>query len=92
VPPPRARAAALLTTRSAAASPQFPVLDTDPHFRRVVSYMRPSDHLVWAGAAGAFPGAIYAMGEWPRSRGVMSAAAAHAPARRARLADRQRLQ
>jgi hypothetical protein len=87
--PRRARVAALLTPHITAASPQFPVLDTDPHFRRVVSYMRPSDHLVWAGAAGAFPGAIYAMGECAQgSTGAASAAAAHAAARRVRLAER----
>ncbi|WFD32493.1 hypothetical protein MSPP1_003541 [Malassezia sp. CBS 17886] len=31
----------------------------DPHFRRVVSYFRPSDYSAWAGTAAAFPGALW---------------------------------
>jgi len=41
-------------------STPYPLIDTDPHFNRVVRYMRPSDYAVWAGAAGAAPAALYA--------------------------------
>lgn len=36
----------------------YPVIDIDPHFKRVVGYMRPNDYLVWTGATGAFPLAL----------------------------------
>lgn len=41
----------------------FPIIDVDPHFKRVVSYMRPSDYAAWGTAALAFPFTIYFMGE-----------------------------
>ncbi|KAG5642633.1 hypothetical protein DXG03_002471 [Asterophora parasitica] len=37
----------------------FPLIDSDPHASRVIRYFRPSDYAVWAGATGAFPGALY---------------------------------
>ncbi|KAH9002182.1 NADH-ubiquinone oxidoreductase complex I, 21 kDa subunit-domain-containing protein [Lactarius deliciosus] len=37
----------------------YPLIDADPHFSRVVRYMRPSDYAVWAGATAAFPSALY---------------------------------
>jgi len=37
----------------------YPLIDADPHFPRVVRYMRPSDYAVWAGATAAFPSALY---------------------------------
>ncbi|KAN0121294.1 NADH-ubiquinone oxidoreductase complex I, 21 kDa subunit domain containing protein [Russula decolorans] len=37
----------------------YPLVDADPHFSRVVRYMRPSDYAVWAGATAAFPSALY---------------------------------
>jgi len=37
----------------------YPLIDADPHASRVVRYFRPSDYVVWAGAAGAFPAALY---------------------------------
>ena len=40
----------------------YPLIDADPHFSRVVRYMRPSDYTVWAGATAAFPSAIYFWG------------------------------
>lgn len=40
----------------------FPLIDSDPHFKRVVSYMRPSDYAAWGGATVAFPSALYLMG------------------------------
>ncbi|GAA5848873.1 hypothetical protein JCM8547_006373 [Rhodosporidiobolus lusitaniae] len=39
----------------------FPVIDVDPHFSRVLSYMRPADLAVWGAAAGAAPAVIYGM-------------------------------
>ncbi|TFY82051.1 hypothetical protein EWM64_g1960 [Hericium alpestre] len=37
----------------------YPLIDADPHFSRVVRYMRPSDYAVWAGSTAAFPSGIY---------------------------------
>ncbi|KAI0057460.1 hypothetical protein BV25DRAFT_1841673 [Artomyces pyxidatus] len=37
----------------------YPLIDADPHFSRVMRYMRPSDYAVWAGSTGAFPSAVY---------------------------------
>jgi len=34
----------------------FPLIDSDPHFKRVVKYARPSDYAVGATAAAAGPG------------------------------------
>ena len=41
----------------------FTPIDSDPHFKRVVSYFRPSDYVAWAGATAAFPSALYLMGQ-----------------------------
>lgn len=43
---------------------RHPVIDQDPHFKRVVAYMRPSDYITWAGLTGAFPGAFWIMREF----------------------------
>ena len=40
----------------------YPLIDADPHFSRVVRYMRPSDYAVWASATAAFPSALYFWG------------------------------
>lgn len=40
----------------------YPLVDADPHFSRVVRYMRPSDYAVWASATAAFPSALYFWG------------------------------
>jgi hypothetical protein len=40
----------------------YPLVDADPHFSRVVRYMRASDYAVWAGATAAFPSALYFWG------------------------------
>jgi hypothetical protein len=40
----------------------YPLIDADPHFSRVIRYMRPSDYAVWAGATAAFPSALYFWG------------------------------
>ncbi|KAK7056287.1 hypothetical protein VNI00_002840 [Paramarasmius palmivorus] len=37
---------------------QYPVIDIDPHFSRVVRYFRPSDYGVWATATLAVPSAL----------------------------------
>ncbi|KAH8832335.1 C-terminal of NADH-ubiquinone oxidoreductase 21 kDa subunit-domain-containing protein [Flagelloscypha sp. PMI_526] len=36
----------------------YPLIDSDPHFARVVRYMRRSDYGVWAGATAGFPAAL----------------------------------
>jgi len=41
----------------------YELIDSDPHFSRVVSYMRPSDYAVWGGGTAAAPAAIYLWGE-----------------------------
>lgn len=40
----------------------------DPHFRRVVSYMRPSDYVYWASATAAFPSTLYLMEQFDPTR------------------------
>ena len=40
----------------------YPLIDADPHFGRVVRYMRPSDYAVWGGAAVAGPALLYMYG------------------------------
>ncbi|WFD00335.1 hypothetical protein MYAM1_003083 [Malassezia yamatoensis] len=39
----------------------YPLIDADPHFRRVINNFRPSDYSVWAGTTAAFPGALLMM-------------------------------
>lgn len=46
----------------------YPLIDADPHFKRVVSYFRPSDYVAWASATAAFPSALYLMGPYSGSR------------------------
>jgi hypothetical protein len=45
---------------------EYPVIDTDPHFFRVVRYFRSSDYAAWAVGTAAAPGILLAMGklEW----------------------------
>jgi hypothetical protein len=40
----------------------YPVIDTDPHFTRVVRYFRPSDYAAWAAGTAAAPALLYGMG------------------------------
>ncbi|KAI9302397.1 NADH-ubiquinone oxidoreductase complex I, 21 kDa subunit-domain-containing protein [Cunninghamella echinulata] len=39
----------------------YPVIDTDPHFSRVVRYFRTSDYATWGAATVAAPGLLLAM-------------------------------
>ncbi|KAL1856831.1 hypothetical protein Daus18300_010594 [Diaporthe australafricana] len=39
----------------------FPLIDNDPHFKRVVGYARPSDYAFGAAAAAAGPGLLWTM-------------------------------
>jgi hypothetical protein len=48
---------------SKVTGPQYEVIDTDPHFKRVVGYFRPTDYLTWAAGTASLPAAIYAWGE-----------------------------
>lgn len=41
----------------------YPVIDNDPHFFRVVRYMRPTDYAAWAAGTAAAPGLLLAMGK-----------------------------
>lgn len=50
------------TTQHQQLKTAYPLIDSDPHFRRVVSYFRPSDYVAWASGAVAFPSALYLMG------------------------------
>jgi hypothetical protein len=42
---------------------EYPVIDTDPHFFRVVRYFRNSDYAAWAAGTAAAPGLLLAMGK-----------------------------
>ncbi|KAL2209572.1 NADH-ubiquinone oxidoreductase [Sarocladium strictum] len=46
---------------SKVAQTEFPLIDNDPHFKRVVGYARPSDYLAGGIAAAAGPGLMLAM-------------------------------
>ncbi|KAJ1928489.1 hypothetical protein IWQ60_002007 [Tieghemiomyces parasiticus] len=39
----------------------YPPIDRDPHFKRVVAYMRPSDYGVWAAIAASGPAIIWCL-------------------------------
>ncbi|KAJ1980611.1 hypothetical protein H4R34_002393 [Dimargaris verticillata] len=39
----------------------YPVIDVDPHFKRVVSYFRSSDYATWAGLTAMGPAIMYWM-------------------------------
>ena len=43
---------------------EYPVIDTDPTFSRVVRYFRTSDYAAWAGATATMPALLYAWGEF----------------------------
>ncbi|KAE8348537.1 NADH-ubiquinone oxidoreductase complex I, 21 kDa subunit-domain-containing protein [Aspergillus coremiiformis] len=43
------------------ANTDYPLIDSDPHLRRVVGYARPSDYAIAGGAAVASPLAFWAM-------------------------------
>ncbi|TLD18407.1 hypothetical protein PspLS_10209 [Pyricularia sp. CBS 133598] len=40
---------------------EYPLIDNDPHFKRVISYARPSDYAYGAAAAAAGPGLLVLM-------------------------------
>ncbi|KAL2136540.1 hypothetical protein VTI74DRAFT_3085 [Chaetomium olivicolor] len=46
----------------------YPLIDNDPHFKRVIRYARPSDYVAGAGAAAAGPGLLYAMEKFAPSQ------------------------
>ncbi|ODV63542.1 uncharacterized protein ASCRUDRAFT_67634 [Ascoidea rubescens DSM 1968] len=52
------------------ASREHPLIDSDPSFRRVVTYMRPSDYGVWAAATAAFPAIFILMEKLEPANGV----------------------
>ncbi|KAL2111964.1 hypothetical protein VUR80DRAFT_8878 [Thermomyces stellatus] len=48
-------------TASKVVPTDYPLIDNDPHFKRVVGYARPSDYVHGLVAAAFGPGALYAM-------------------------------
>lgn len=46
---------------SKVAKTDYPLIDNDPHFKRVVGYARPSDYAAGATAAAAGPGILLAL-------------------------------
>ncbi|KAF9437114.1 hypothetical protein BGZ76_001944 [Entomortierella beljakovae] len=40
---------------------EYPLIDSDPHFNRVVRYMRGSDYVAWGGLTAAAPGILLAL-------------------------------
>ncbi|KAL8345906.1 hypothetical protein RB598_000021 [Gaeumannomyces tritici] len=46
---------------SKVAKSDYPLIDNDPHFKRVVGYARPSDYAAGATAAAAGPGILLAL-------------------------------
>ncbi|KAL2269334.1 hypothetical protein VTJ83DRAFT_1518 [Remersonia thermophila] len=47
---------------------QYPLIDNDPHFKRVIRYARPSDYVHGVVAAAAGPGLLYAMEKFSPSQ------------------------
>ncbi|KAI1765783.1 NADH-ubiquinone oxidoreductase 21 kDa subunit [Hypoxylon sp. FL1150] len=47
---------------------EYPLIDNDPHFKRVVGYARPSDYIHGAVAAAAGPGLLLAMEKFAPSQ------------------------
>ena len=41
---------------------EYPVIDSDPHFTRVVSYMRGADLAAWGGLTAGGPAIMLALG------------------------------
>ncbi|KAK3354432.1 21 kDa subunit of NADH dehydrogenase [Neurospora tetraspora] len=48
-------------TISKTLNTQYPLIDNDPHFRRVIGYARPSDYVYGTVAGAAGPGLLYLM-------------------------------
>ncbi|KAL2150110.1 hypothetical protein VTH82DRAFT_7786 [Thermothelomyces myriococcoides] len=47
---------------------EYPLIDNDPHFTRVIRYARPSDYVHGIAAAAAGPGLLYAMEKFAPSQ------------------------
>jgi hypothetical protein len=47
------------------SQPEYPLIDSDPHFSRVMRYMRPADLAIWTSATVAFPTLMAMWGESP---------------------------
>ncbi|KAL7422511.1 hypothetical protein Q5752_003159 [Cryptotrichosporon argae] len=46
----------------------YPLIDADPHFGRVMRYLRPSDYAAWAGIGAAGPALLYAFERYDPTR------------------------
>ncbi|KAI1455498.1 NADH-ubiquinone oxidoreductase 21 kDa subunit [Annulohypoxylon moriforme] len=53
---------------SKVAKSDYPLIDNDPHFRRVIGYARPSDYVHGTVAAAAGPGLLLAMEKFAPSQ------------------------
>ncbi|KAI0886318.1 21 kDa subunit of NADH dehydrogenase [Annulohypoxylon maeteangense] len=53
---------------SKVAKSDYPLIDNDPHFRRVVGYARPSDYIYGTVAAAGGPGLLLAMEKFAPSQ------------------------
>ncbi|CAH2351592.1 putative NADH-ubiquinone oxidoreductase 20.9 kDa subunit [[Candida] railenensis] len=60
--------------RGALNPSEYELIDSDPHFNRVVGYMRPSDYAVWGASAVGFPLALVGMERLQSSAGPYKAA------------------
>jgi hypothetical protein len=41
----------------------YPLIDSDPHFKRVMRYLRPSDYAIWGGSILTWPSLMMLWGE-----------------------------
>ncbi|RYO86924.1 hypothetical protein DL766_005989 [Monosporascus sp. MC13-8B] len=55
-------------TPSKVIKTEYPLIDNDPHFKRVVGYARPSDYVHGAVAAAAGPGLLWTMEKFAPSQ------------------------
>lgn len=57
-------ASSTITMPTASQPGQYPLIDVDPHFSRVVRYFRPSDYAAWGALSAGTPALYYAWGEY----------------------------
>ncbi|RYP62703.1 hypothetical protein DL769_007210 [Monosporascus sp. CRB-8-3] len=55
-------------TPSKVIKTEYPLIDNDPHFKRVIGYARPSDYVHGAVAAAAGPGLLWTMEKFAPSQ------------------------
>lgn len=62
-----------IPVRGAAAPTEHELIDLDPHFNRVVGYMRPSDYAAWGATTVAIPAALVGLERLQSSLGPYKA-------------------